>query len=243
MIKSYFVYITVDHKNQKLYLGCHYGPLDVAEDRYYGSSQAIRNILRARKPNHQLTRFVLAVYATREEMLAGEVFWGNDALQVADDVRFYNRNTCGQGGFHHLRNQCGPDHPRYGVRLSEETKRKISQANAGRKHTLSARQSMSAQRSGEKHWNYGGRWSEDQKARMRESNRKTYERKLRENPEGLRRPPRNTKEWLVRAPSGEEFTIVNLAKHARDNGYHVSGMITKGKSKGWALIRRLDKTQ
>lgn len=242
MEKKYFVYITTDLKRQKLYLGCRYGFTDVSLDKYFGSSIVIRNIIKSRG-HLDLRRTVLEIFETREEMLEGESWWGNNVFNVADDERFYNQNRCGLGGFYHLTHQKGVKHPRYGSRCSQETKDRISASNRGKKRTDDSKRKMSEQRSGENHWNYGKTSSETSKEKNRQSNINRWKEKL-TDPVIAKKYKElgesKSKRWKLLSPKGEIFVFLNLAKAARENGFHAPGIISNGKSKGWKLISRLE---
>lgn len=65
----------------------------------------------------------------------------------------------------------GKNNPRYGKPCSEATKKKIGDANRGRKHSLEARQKMSESRKGSNHFRFGVPLSEEHKRKLSRSNR------------------------------------------------------------------------
>lgn len=79
-------------------------------------------------------------------------------------------------------------HPLQGKHHSKETKRKISEANLGKKRSKEVCDKMSKSRSGKNHWNYGRKWDEETKRKNRESNIKARK----ENPHLFSPPPNRT---------------------------------------------------
>ena len=64
----------------------------------------------------------------------------------------------------------GENHPMYGKHRSEETKRKISEAQKGKHPSKETRKKMSEAKLGENHPNYGKHCSEEAKKKMSEAN-------------------------------------------------------------------------
>lgn len=60
----------------------------------------------------------------------------------------------------------GKNNPMYGKHLSEESKRNISKALKERKVSKETRKKMSESQKGERHWNYGGHLSDEHKAKI-----------------------------------------------------------------------------
>lgn len=235
MLKSYFVYITVDLKNANFYLGRHYGFLDVAKDQYYGSSDAIKNIKRKRK--HTLRRVIIQCFPDIASCVEGEKFWG-EAFDVVNDKRFYNRNTCGHGSFAHLHDkQKGENHPRFGAVISAATRKAISESNKGKpKWNDEDKKRMSEQRAGNKHWRYGKRVSEESKDKARETLKQFRANKIAEDP-NWKLPHKSKKRvFTVKDPCGTIHIVNGLTPFAKKNGFHAPGMYTNGKSNGWILI-------
>lgn len=233
MEKFYFVYITIDTKRKQLYLGRRYGFLDVEKDKYFGSSEAIRNIIKTRKP-HMLKRFVLQVFSNREDHIKGERFWGN-ILRVVEDDRFYNRTECGHGGFVHLSHQKGELHPLYGKPCSEERKANISKSKKGKKLSDAVRKKMSDGRlAGSNHPRWGKSVSEETKDKIRQSLigiKQTNERRLK----------RCRKYKLFSASLDKEYVTDDLKTFCKNHDIKYGSMTysagTGIMTKGWLCTR------
>ena len=131
-------------------------------------------------------------------------------------------------------------HPRLGVRLSIETKRKIGDANRGRQRTLKSRLLMSEKRRGCRHWNYGRTWTSNTIERNRESNRQTFQR-LSHDPEWMRRKQQTTRccwWYLENKETGEIFKVASLRKFAKRYNLVVSNLITRRQSKMWRVLKQ-----
>lgn len=132
-------------------------------------------------------------------------------------------------------------HPRLGVKLSEESKRKIGASKLGKKMSDSAKIKMSEARGGELHWNFGKKTPPKVLKKNSESNKKSWQERSKD-PDYVEKFIKSSienrvKTWILLSPFGETFEIENLSKFCRENNLHPPGIISKHYSKGWRLVQ------
>ena len=193
-----FLYLWYDAPNKKYYLGKHKGSPD---DGYTHSSTVWESFTKNNIPKG-VRRRILA-YGTDEEMCILEhKLLVNRRKRCWD--RYYNRSLGNpsyvdiSGENHHFYGVSKEDHPLYGRRLSEETKKKLSIAHTGKKVTEETKKKLRIVRQkqlndeeylkkwkaamvkreesyrGENNPFYGRRHSEEIKKKISETKKKQY---------------------------------------------------------------------
>lgn len=170
----HFTYETTCLINGKRYIGKH-STIDL-NDNYVGSSKVMKRAI-SKHGAENFERKIIAFYNTSEEAYAAEAALITES--IVRDPAYYN--SCGGGNS----NGFGPTHPSFGkpaanrgVPATEEAKRKIGEANRGRKPSAAARAKMSAthkQRS--THPMAGKTHNDDTKERMRASAKAAWARR------------------------------------------------------------------
>ena len=170
MSSEAFLYLWYDAPNKKYYLGKHKGSPD---DTYTHSSTVWESFTKSTIPDG-VRRRILA-YGTDEEMTKLEYNILLNRKQKCWD-RYYNVSA----GWPLLFDNSGPNHPLYGRKHSEETRKKqsevkkgINNPNYGRKHSEETRKKLSEANKGRKH-------SEESKKKMREWHKAKKLKKYRE---------------------------------------------------------------
>lgn len=103
------------------------------------------------------------------------------------------------------------NHPRYGVKMSEETKKKIGDANRGKI------------------------FSEEHKRKLSEANKgKVYSAETRRKISDI-----NAKTYELTSPTGEKMIVTNLSKWCREHNYRRENMLNN-QVRGWTC-RKLSK--
>lgn len=176
-MKRYYVYLTINLINNKKYIGEHYGELD---DDYLGSGTLIQRAIN-KYGRENFKKEILYISQTQEENFQKEKEFIK-AFNACKDSNFYNIHEGGSGGntiagwteeqkrqYSELlsKKYSGEGNPRYGVHLTEETKRKISQnKDTSYMKTEEYRKNMSKAISGEKNGMYGKHHTEESKLKM-----------------------------------------------------------------------------
>lgn len=173
----YLIYKITNKVNGKIYIGQHM--TDELDDGYMGSGTAIRRAIK----KHGIENFTKEIlyFCTdfdtmniMEEMIVSETFVARKDT--------YNLALGGMGGKHpqteETREKISKSikgHPGYtkGEHHSEETRKKISEANKGKNkgkhHTEDARKNMSDAHKGARNHNYGKPRSEETRRKISES--------------------------------------------------------------------------
>lgn len=165
MEKYGFIYIWYDGKRRRFYLGCHWGTED---DGYICSSNIMRNAYK-RRP-HDFKRRIIQRNISKENLLEEEFKWlsliqdhelgkryynlskkhfghwftHNDPRPIIEKIKIGRRayKCTDQHRESHRKATLGENNPFYGKHHSLNTKRKISQANRGRKHSDEAKEKI-----------------------------------------------------------------------------------------------------
>ena len=166
MSSESFLYLWYDAPNKKYYLGKHKGSPD---DTYTHSSTVWESFTKSTIPDG-VRRRILA-YGTDEEMTKLEYNILLNRKQKCWD-RYYNVSA----GWPLLFDNSGPNHPLYGRKHSEETRKKqsevkkgINNPNYGRKHSEETRKKMSEALKGTNNPNYGKKLSEETRKKLSEA--------------------------------------------------------------------------
>lgn len=152
-------YRTTNQINWKYYFGIH--STDDLNDGYLGTGKLIKRAIKFHgKESFHLT--IIQDYPTRKEASDHEKL-AVTMFQVEDE-NCYNIKTGGDNECtyimtdEHRRKLCGRTgnkNPNFGKKLSEETKKKISEKNTGRIVSIETRKKMSERQLGENHHTSG----------------------------------------------------------------------------------------
>lgn len=212
MGKTGFIYIWYDRKHKRFYIGCHWGTED---DGYICSSTWMRNSFK-RRPN-DFKRRIIRKGITKENLLEEEYKW----LQLIPDdqlgKKYYNLikgiGIKGRKGVLPEKTKEKLRIANLGKTLSEETKRKISEAGRkrkGEKRSLTARQNYSKAAKGRIPWNKG----------------KTYRM-------------RNAKYiWKILGPDNTVYVERGIDCFAKEHNICANNLRTRKKSKGYTVIEK-----
>ena len=143
----------------------------VNSGKYFGSVASIKykDIFKEeRKDNPDLFSIeILSLHLTREEAIEKEL-----ELQIKHNVvkstEYMNESLARVNGFFG-RDTSGDSHPKFGDRLSDETKKKISNALTGRIEPDETRKKKSLSKLGNKNSFYGRKHTEETKDKISES--------------------------------------------------------------------------
>ena len=146
-----YIYLITDTTNNMKYTGKHhYNKEGELDPNYHGSGVIIKNIYKKRPET--LKEVYLKTCYTQEELNEWEKYY----------IKFYN--TLWPNGYNLEEGGRG------GV-PSEETRKKLSEAQKGRHHSEETKQKMSEARSGEKNAMFGKHLSDETKRKLREANK------------------------------------------------------------------------
>jgi len=160
MSSEAFLYLWYDAPNKKYYLGKHKGSPD---DSYTHSSSVWESFTKSTIPDG-VRRRILA-YGTDEEMTKLEYDLLLNRKQKCWD-RYYNVVAV----WPMCVDNSGKNNPNYGRKRSEETKKKISESQKGRKkHSEETRKKLSEANKGKNNPNYGKKFSEEHRKKISEA--------------------------------------------------------------------------
>lgn len=168
--KVYFIYVTENLINGKLYIGQHTCDYDKQfTDGYLGSGHAFKNALK--KYGEENFRRIIVEYANNpEELDELEAKYVDD--EVIESDRFYNLKTGGSSRIiysEELRKKIGETSR--GRHHSEETKERLRKANSGENNPMFGKSGILAPcygRTGNKHPMFGKHHSEETKKKISE---------------------------------------------------------------------------
>lgn len=179
-MKKYYIYKTTNLINRKQYIGQHYGELN---DDYLGSGTILKKAIE-KYGKENFKKEVLYISQDEEENNKKE----KEFIQMFNATQnplFYNIHEGGSGGntikgyneeqLKALKEKCrermlGENNPKFGVKLSDETKEKIRQnRNTSYMQTEEYKKAMSQAVSKEKNGMYGKHHSEESKKKMSEN--------------------------------------------------------------------------
>lgn len=171
---SYYIYRMTHTPTGRTYIGQRKMPkgcLCPYLDKYNGSGVVWRQIFKAHPG--ECSKEVLAVAVSKADIDNLEIRYIAEerAINPEGCVNIANGGDCGPV-------MCGEDNPNFGKHLSEETKRKMSEAKRGEKHHFfgkhlseETRRKMSEARKGENNPLFGKHFSEESKRKMSEAKR------------------------------------------------------------------------
>jgi hypothetical protein len=229
-----YTYLIKCKINNTHYYGVRWGnkvsPNDDLWIKYFTSSNIIKELI-LKYGKKAFDYQVRKEFSNKEDAIMWEIKVLT-RLKVLDKPKIWNNRVISKAIRYSI-------HPRIGVKLSQITKDKISLANLGKKRTSELKKQQSLKRSGKGHWNYGKFTSLITKEKSSLTNKLTWQKKLC-NPELLQdhiQKSIHTKNWILVSPEGKQITINNLNEFCRNNNLHSSNLISKGKCKGWILLK------
>lgn len=148
-----YIYRITDLTNNKCYIGQHRYDKPELDPKYKGSGHIIKQLWKKR-PETLLMEYIMTC-ATLEELNYFETYF----IEHMNTLHPYGYNL-----------NTGGDH----FEVSEETRRKISEANKGKTHSEKTRKQMSESRRGENNPFYGKTFSEETLRRMSEAHKGKY---------------------------------------------------------------------
>ena len=173
-----FVYIITNTKNDKAYVGCkqYYIGKSKKESKwqtYMGSSKYLHDDIKKIGKKYFIFE-VIAEYKNKRSLRYYEMYyqvkWNvlTATVEGSDKPAFYNSYVGGKFYRPIESYITGEKNPLYGIKLTEESKRKMSEAALGRKHTEETKRKISEAQSGEKNSRYGIKVTEETKRKMSE---------------------------------------------------------------------------
>lgn len=118
----YYLYKIVNRVNNNFYIGRRaYAGVDVSNDNYFGSGLRLKAAIQ-KYGKENFTKEIIQIFDSEEELITAEKNIVNEALISRSDC--YNLAIGGNGGYTYYSERI--------FKHSEESKRKISEANKGR---------------------------------------------------------------------------------------------------------------
>ena len=151
MKKYYYVYKIANLANGKIYIGKH--STNNLEDGYMGSGVVLHQAYQ-KYGLECFSKEVIQFYISEEELNRGEIYW-IARFNSTDPNVGYNRTFGGDGGLtaetrQKISEACkGRPSPNKGVPMSEEQKRKLSEAHKGRAFSEEHKQKLGKPKSEE----------------------------------------------------------------------------------------------
>ncbi len=264
----HYTYQITNLINNKIYYGVRSCACLPEEDtKYWGSGIAIKHAYK-KYGNENFKKEIDKTFETREDANLYEAVIVD--IKWVGDKNTYNLTTGGLNGIpsEETRKKFseakrGVRHPFYGTHRSEETKRRISQAQKGKIISEESKQKMrDSALKGKDNPYYGVPRSEETKRKISEATmgrkvseetRKKISKSISKIIKGEGNPfygkhhsketrdklaSYNSQNWLITNPEGGTFEICNLEQFCRDNNLHAShmGAVAKGRQrthKGW----------
>lgn len=162
--KYHYVYLTFDTKNGMFYCGKRSTNTPILKDKYYGSGNIIRNILKSKSNiEERLVKIILQVNEDYQSNIISEKYWVNEVFDAPNNLLFYNISTGGYGGSlitGFTDEQKKEVYSKIGIGnkgkiLTDEQKQKISGSNKGLKRSLESKKNYSSSKIGIKNPFYG----------------------------------------------------------------------------------------
>lgn len=140
-----FVYIWLDKKHKRYYVGSHWGTDD---DGYVCSSPWMKSA-KKRRPRDFKRRILARVLTNREDLLDEEQRWLDMVHPDEIKIRYYNLNLKVRKYWHTYDKSREEVQTKLKGRIfSEEHKRKLSEAKVGSRHSKDTKRKMSESRRG-----------------------------------------------------------------------------------------------
>lgn len=159
----YYIYLIVNKVNGKTYVGQRKSSKEWYEDKYMGSGTLLKKA-KQKYGIENFEKFLIQYCYSKEETDKAEIFWIAEYRRRGKAE--YNIALGGEGG-----GFKGKHH-------SQESKRKLSEANKGnipgnkgKHHSEEAKNKISEANKGRKAWNKGKPMSEEQRRKIGEANK------------------------------------------------------------------------
>ena len=173
-MSSHYVYVIVNKINLKLYFGSHSWDGEGLDPNYYGSGQIIKQAVNKYGKDNFIV-YPIKFYDNADECRKAE----EELLKkydIANNQYCYNIKNGAIGWT--SEDMKGEKNPNYGKHHTEETRKKLSQANKGennpmygKTHTENTRKKMSQANKGEKHPMYGKHHTDATRKKMSQASK------------------------------------------------------------------------
>ena len=218
---NYYIYLIVNKVNFKTYVGQRKSNKKWYEDPYMGSGKHLRSAQK-KYGIENFEKFLIQYCSTKEETDAAEKFW--IAEYRSRGKAQYNIADGGHGG-------CG--------KRSEETKRKLSEVNKGKKLSEEHKRKLSEARKGKPSGHLGKKHSEETKRKIVATRRlngsyKVSEETKRKISEAQKGKPKSeeTRKKMSEAQKGRKIS----EEHKRKMSEAHKGKPSPTKGKHWKLV-------
>ena len=207
-MSSHYVYAIVNKINLKLYFGSHSWEGTGVDKNYYGSGKLIKRAVNKYGKDNFIV-YPIKFYDTIEECRQAEEELLNK-YNIADNPYCYNlkNSAIGSEKGKPLSDETKKklSQANKGKTLSDETRQKISQARKGITFSEETRKKISQAKKGEKHPMYGKTHTEEAKQKMSKA------QKGENNPMYGRTHTENTRNKMSQAHGGKPFVAIKDGK-------------------------------
>lgn len=155
-----YIYETTNLVNGKKYIGQHKS--NKFDNWYLGSGVILKKAIKKYGKENFRTRIIEKINTNKDDLNNREIYW-IEYYNAVKSKKYYN-NSCGGEernwqGFNRAIKLGLKEHHCKRRKLSEETKKKISQANKGKRRTEEQRKQFSESHKGQPAWNKGKKTS------------------------------------------------------------------------------------
>ena len=155
-----YIYETTNLINGKKYIGQHKS--NKFDNWYLGSGVVLKKAIKKYGKENFRTRIIEKIYTNKDDLNNREIYW-IEYYNAVKSKKYYN-NSCGGEernwqGFNRAIKLGLKEHHCKRRKLSEETKKKISKSNKGKKRTEEQRKQFSESHKGKPAWNKGKKTS------------------------------------------------------------------------------------
>ena len=165
--KNHYIYKITNKENGKFYIGKRSTKRDIHKDKYMGSSKAIGKDVKLHPEKY--VKVIICQCESEDEAYKTEALLVTQEL--VDDPMCYNLVVGGRRGNFEVISRKISQSLR-GKKLSEETKRKMSESHRGTigfRHSEESKRKMSEKAMGRQAWNKGTSWSAETIEKIRQS--------------------------------------------------------------------------
>lgn len=229
MEKYGFIYIWLDRKHKRHYIGCRWGN---ESDRYICSSRWMRKSYK-RRPNDFKRRIISRVYTNRQDLLQEEYRW----LQMIPDYQlgknYYNLSK------KHFGHWASDDNKRKSVSekikasFTDERRKELSDAKLGNKNPMKnpeviAKRLETYKKGNHKAWNKGSKTGPNPEHSERMKGRTAWNKG---QAKPLEQRMAQAKQWKIIKPCGEIEIITNLNIYCAANNLTQANMLAVANGK------------